>query len=775
MVPQERRSGFIATSLSFLDPDAAADGLRMAGDATDLLLGNRPGLLLIGPDRQTRPVVRLVLERLSSWPFIPVSFPADVTQNAFRDAVEQAHTTRSDPRASLLLVIEDADLLSSAMLNELDEAAGAAAEFGGMKFLLAGEQDLGPTLRRDGRTALSHCLRTRLSVRNPTLPADWRDAADRPAPPLRRIETAAARPRRRPRLVSGGTVLVVLVAVAGIGVAGYLTGRPPALPAHPGILATLRGAVVGLRQGPPAASANLAVPPSLLIQPRRAPPSQPAQVAASPPGLAAQPPRREPDERLARSSPLPPLSAPPAQTRPAVPPSSAGGTNPSPDGRMQIAGPAPAPPAVRPGHQEGPKPIVLPPPASQARPTPGPPPAALADALPTPVLTARPGLPIQLSLQPAGAPASVSPSGLQTRPIETPPKPETARSTILPPPTPVPTARPGLPIQPSLQPVGSPASVPPSGLQTRPIEIPPKTETARSTILPPPDGANRLPLQPPAQPAGSRTPSTLPPATAVHPTSRLAESAVVPSPSGLTDAPTPARSSPNLPTRAAGTPLAPRTAQSAQSATPVPSPALLAQPVQGPPNTAEDGPVQPPHRTQTQPAQTAAPGSPPGASALASAADPVTTRPRPTVAPAVAPSSLPLQPGHGLPTQQPTQPTVRLLPLGTPTQLAELAVPPPSAPQPIASLPAPASPGNPVPTAGSARSASPGSGRGASLLLLAGPDDTLQSLYREVYRGVAPPPYGTVAALNPSVLRPGMRLIFPAPPHGWPRLSRPAR
>lgn len=56
----------------------------------------------------------------------------------------------------------------------------------------------------------------------------------------------------------------------------------------------------------------------------------------------------------------------------------------------------------------------------------------------------------------------------------------------------------------------------------------------------------------------------------------------------------------------------------------------------------------------------------------------------------------------------------------------------------------------------------------ASLLLLAQPGDTLQALYKAVYRDDGAPPFAQVAALNP-VVRPGTRLVFPPPAAGWPR------
>jgi hypothetical protein len=55
------------------------------------------------------------------------------------------------------------------------------------------------------------------------------------------------------------------------------------------------------------------------------------------------------------------------------------------------------------------------------------------------------------------------------------------------------------------------------------------------------------------------------------------------------------------------------------------------------------------------------------------------------------------------------------------------------------------------------------------LLLKAKPGDTLETLYLRVYRGVTPPPFASVAALNPEHVRPGAILIFPEPVNGWAR------
>lgn len=45
--------------------------------------------------------------------------------------------------------------------------------------------------------------------------------------------------------------------------------------------------------------------------------------------------------------------------------------------------------------------------------------------------------------------------------------------------------------------------------------------------------------------------------------------------------------------------------------------------------------------------------------------------------------------------------------------------------------------------------------------------ETLQTLYLRVYRGLTPPPFESVAAINPERIRPGDILIFPTPVNGW--------
>ena len=56
---------------------------------------------------------------------------------------------------------------------------------------------------------------------------------------------------------------------------------------------------------------------------------------------------------------------------------------------------------------------------------------------------------------------------------------------------------------------------------------------------------------------------------------------------------------------------------------------------------------------------------------------------------------------------------------------------------------------------------------GPGLVLVAAAGDDMRMLYDKVYRGVTPPPFPAVLAVNRSPLRPGGLVMFPEPPHGW--------
>ncbi len=64
-------------------------------------------------------------------------------------------------------------------------------------------------------------------------------------------------------------------------------------------------------------------------------------------------------------------------------------------------------------------------------------------------------------------------------------------------------------------------------------------------------------------------------------------------------------------------------------------------------------------------------------------------------------------------------------------------------------------------TAGSPSAGAPG------LVLVAGENDSLETLYAKVYRGLKPPPYPAVVGLNRMPVKPGDLVIFPRPPDGW--------
>ncbi len=600
--------------------------MRMAGDAADLLLGNRPGLLLIGPERQTRAVVRLVLDRLSAWPIIPILFAAPgASRVALRDAVGQAHATRSDPKASLLLVIEEADLLSPALLSELEQAAGAAAEYGGLQFLLAGQQDLAPTLQRDGRAALSKCLRTRLSVRAPVLPVDPRGAAASVIGPPRRDPVAATRPRPERRIMRAGAVLTGCVVIAGLVAAAYLHERPVRL--MPLEMLSVPRALVRSQDHPPAQVAQRADPPMPLSD----------SPASSPPAPRTTPAPAPPDAELAQT------------------------TTPSP--------PSPSQP----------------------------------DAAAQPV---SPEVP--MPEQPAAAPAlSVAAAAPPSAPITQPDRRAQNRETAMPASPVVTPEQPDQPAGTSPAHPAAPAVSPPAPVA---MVAPPAASPGQAVAAP----------DPAVQPADRRQQDALPASTSSGAHAPQSPDAIVIE---------------NLPPRQ---PLPP-----------------------GPPASLPAAPDRPQQAPAMQPPQ-------PVAAQTTPAGDTPRDLPLQPVRPAAAPIQIrqlpPLRQAGSVDGPPPLTGSSTSQPPGLPAPQRQALL---LLPMPVLPTPPPPSPRVPQFV--------PQTPAGASLLLLAGPNDTLRSLYREVYRGVRPPRFETVAALNPAVTRPGMRLIFPAPPDGWPAQRRSRR
>ncbi len=56
---------------------------------------------------------------------------------------------------------------------------------------------------------------------------------------------------------------------------------------------------------------------------------------------------------------------------------------------------------------------------------------------------------------------------------------------------------------------------------------------------------------------------------------------------------------------------------------------------------------------------------------------------------------------------------------------------------------------------------------GPGLALMVKEGDTIRALYAKVYRGLTPPPYAAVLAMNRTLVKPGAILVFPEPPGGW--------
>jgi hypothetical protein len=106
------------------------------------------------------------------------------------------------------------------------------------------------------------------------------------------------------------------------------------------------------------------------------------------------------------------------------------------------------------------------------------------------------------------------------------------------------------------------------------------------------------------------------------------------------------------------------------------------------------------------------------------------------------------------------------------------AVPPPLT-HPMPEHPAPAqqamAPASPSPAAvAPAPMPAPVLPPGPGLLVIAKAEDTLQSLYNRVYKGLQAPPFEVVEAMNPHEIKLGDVVVFPAPPGGWHRLPNTA-
>ncbi len=278
-------------------------------------------------------------------------------------------------------------------------------------------------------------------------------------------------------------------------------------------------------------------------------------------------------------------------------------------------------------------------------------------------------------------------------------------------------------------------------------------------VLPPPRPADPLPEQPSGHQAGAQTADRT--SVRPYPFDLLVE------PLGVARHAQPARSGPRimlgvgilgvlglaltgvLLEHQSARPLLPAVREPAITLPDVPAPA---PPVPAPPAATQPAP---PANSVTMPA-------PPTAAPEASSPRPPSPSALPAPLPASPPpvSHAPAPPMAAAPPQEPADtspqvPTASTLPP---------ANPPPSRTDTSGTDTGRINTGRIVPQMAPARH--------ASLLLMAGPDDTLSSLYAQVYRDTTPPPFAQVMTLNP-VVRSGVRLVFPAPPTGWPAAAPP--
>ncbi len=199
--------------------ESAPDPSRGIDVVAGALAAGAPAIALVGPVAETSDMVRRLLARCASARLLPARLSAaTATPDGLRAAASRAHDARPDAGCGVLLVIEDAEALSAAMIAELEQAAEAALRFGGLQILLAGTVDPGPRLAAAGL---------------PTLPAVlWRlrcQGADAPAPVL----SFAPRPgrwRRYPAPVglaaAAGFAGLTLTALMPAGLLPHWPGRP---------------------------------------------------------------------------------------------------------------------------------------------------------------------------------------------------------------------------------------------------------------------------------------------------------------------------------------------------------------------------------------------------------------------------------------------------------------------------------------------------------------------------------------------------------------------
>ena len=295
-----------------------------ANDAAELLQGNEPGVLLVGPAAQTSHAIRLILDRLSDQSVMPVGFAASgATPAMLRQEVGQAHAARPSPDTDLLLVVAQADRLSPDLLHELEMAAAAAATHGGLKFLFAAPRDLTDSLQRAELWSLAACVRTCLPILPPARPADRPpeqperhavgQVAGRPYPFDLLVEPLGVARHAQPARSGPRIMLAVgILGALGLALTGMLVEHQSARSVMP-ITRTPAPVIAAPAAPVPPAPAPTTAPLVDSLEPP-APPTDAEPTTVSPP-----PPPSAPSASVPSSLPSPPPAPPPASPVAAAP------------------------------------------------------------------------------------------------------------------------------------------------------------------------------------------------------------------------------------------------------------------------------------------------------------------------------------------------------------------------------------------------------------------------------------------------------------------------
>lgn len=272
---------------------------ELAQDAAYRLLQGGPGALLIGSPGRTGAVIRGVLELLQGRlgdRLQPVRLQAAAaTPGDLRDVVEKAHVALAEPRSWLLLVMPDIDHASPALLRELELAAEAAAQHGGLQFLFGSGRDLDALLRRAQLPALAAALTDRFA-----LPPEIGSAllpTEPLAAPLDRLQPDAPPRGIMLRIV---VALLAVAAVAALVIYGIVTHAGPQVPVPKSVpppppAATATAPAIPATPSPPP---QPPLPPATPVQRPPAPTEPPAAVESSPETFVPMPPLPPPAASL---------------------------------------------------------------------------------------------------------------------------------------------------------------------------------------------------------------------------------------------------------------------------------------------------------------------------------------------------------------------------------------------------------------------------------------------------------------------------------------------